>query len=91
MINSKILKRKFTVDTSLNHLYQMNQKACKKSLSIISSKDDATTASLLGFAIANRVEPHSATLAASDAKERYSKGDHNYEGKEAKSKHDKEQ
>ena len=24
MINSKILKRKFTVDTSLHHLYQMN-------------------------------------------------------------------
>ena len=57
MINSKILKRKFTVDTSLNHLYQMNQKAFKKSLSMISSKDDQTTASLLGFAIANRVEP----------------------------------
>ena len=61
MINSKILKRKFTVDTSLNHLYQMNQKAIKKSLSIISSKDDNATASLLGFAIANRVEPSSAT------------------------------
>lgn len=56
MINSKILKRKFTVDTSLNHLYQMNQKSFKKSLSIISSKDDSATASLLGFAIANRVE-----------------------------------
>lgn len=54
MINSKILKRKFTVDTSLNHLYQMNQKAFKKSLSMISSKDDSATASLLGFAIANR-------------------------------------
>ena len=59
MINSKILKRKFTVDTSLNHLYQMNQKAFKKQLSMISSKDDQATASLLGFAIANRVEPHS--------------------------------
>ena len=56
MINSKILKRKFTVDTSLNHLYQMNQKAFKKSLSMITSKDDTTTASLLGFAIINRVD-----------------------------------
>jgi len=57
MINSKILKRKFTVDTSLNHLYQMNQKAFKKSLSLISSKEDPSIAGLLGFAIANRVEP----------------------------------
>ena len=56
MINSKILKRKFTVDTSLNHLYQMNQKGFKKSFSMITSKDEATTASLLGFAIANRVD-----------------------------------
>ena len=36
----------------------MNQKAFKKSLSMITSKDD-TTASLLGFAIANRVDPGS--------------------------------
>ena len=66
MINSKILKRKFTVDTSLNHLYQMNQKAFKKSLSMISSKDDSATASLLGFAIANRVEPTSASDATNE-------------------------
>lgn len=85
MINSKILKRKFTVDTSLNHLYQMNQKAFKKTLSMISSKDDPTTASLLGFAIANRVEPHSATMTGGESKERYSKGDH-HETKEAKSR-----
>lgn len=74
MINSKILKRKFTVDTSLNHLYQMNQKAFKKTMSMISSKDDPTTASLLGFAIANRVEPHSATVAPDSRDHRYSKG-----------------
>ena len=30
---------------------------------MISSKDDSATASLLGFAIANRVEPHSASSA----------------------------
>ena len=57
MINSKILKKKFTVDTSLHHLYQMNQKAFKKQFSMITSKDDTATASLLGFAIANRVDP----------------------------------
>ena len=57
MINSKILKKKFTVDTSLHHLYQMNQKAFKKQFSMITSKDDNTTASLLGFAIANRADP----------------------------------
>ena len=57
MINSKILKKKFTVDTSLHHLYQMNQKAFKKQFSMITSKDDNATASLLGFAIANRVDP----------------------------------
>ena len=68
MINSKILKRKFTVDTSLNHLYQMNQKAFKKSLSMISSKDDSATASLLGFAIANRVEPQSANTGGDSGK-----------------------
>lgn len=60
MINSKILKKKFTVDTSLHHLYQMNQKAFKKQFSMITSKDDSTTASLLGFAIANRVDPSNA-------------------------------
>ena len=62
MINSKILKKKFTVDTSLNHLYQMNQKGIKKSLSVISSKDDSAVASILGFAMANRIEPNSASL-----------------------------
>lgn len=49
MINSKILKRKFTVDTSLNHLYQMNQKAFKKQFSMISSKDDPSGNPLCGF------------------------------------------
>ena len=56
---------------------------------MISSKDDPTTASLLGFAIANRVEPNSATMAG-DSKERYSKGEHN-DAKEAKSRQEKEQ
>ena len=38
----------------------MNQKAVKKQFSMITSKDDSTTASLLGFAIANRVDLNSA-------------------------------
>ena len=38
MIHSKILKRKFTVDTSLNHLYQLQTKLLKKQMTI-SSKD----------------------------------------------------
>ena len=37
----------------------MNQKAFKKQLTMITSKDDNATASLLGFAIANRVDPTS--------------------------------
>ena len=52
MINSKILKRKFTVDTSLHHLYQMNQKAFKKQLTI-SSKDE-TWQGFLGATVPNR-------------------------------------
>ena len=55
MINSKILKRKFTVDTSLHHLYQMNQKAFKKQLTTISSKDE-TWQGFLGATVPNRIE-----------------------------------
>ena len=84
MINSKILKRKFTVDTSLNHLYQMNQKAFKKSLSLISSKDDSATASLLGFAIANRVD--AASGSAMDNSGKNAKDDNN----QASSKNNKD-
>lgn len=51
---------------------------------MISSKDDPTTASLLGFAIANRVEPNSAQL--NDGKDRYLKE----EIKEGKAKQDKD-
>jgi len=89
MINSKILKRKFTVDTSLNHLYQMNQKAFKKSLSMITSKDDsATTASLLGFAIANRVD--AASGSAMDNSGKNAKDDNNQGGFSKNNKDDKE-
>jgi hypothetical protein len=34
MIHSKILKKKFTVDTSLHHIYQMSNKVLKKQLSV---------------------------------------------------------
>ena len=53
----------------------MNQKAFKKQLSIISSKDDSATASLLGFAIANRVEPNSASSAQPDTSSKNAKDD----------------
>lgn len=51
---------------------------------MISSKDDPTTASLLGFAIANRVEPHSAQL--KEGQDRLLKE----ENKEGKAKQDKD-
>ena len=58
MIHSKIMKRKFTVDTSLHHLYQMNQKAFKKSLTTISSKDEPWQG-FLGGNVPNRNDDQS--------------------------------
>jgi len=41
MIHSKILKRKFTVDTSLHHIYQLQSKAIKKQMTF-QAKDNTS-------------------------------------------------
>ena len=40
---------------------------------MISSKDDQATASLLGFAIANRVEPHSSSATGEEKGKNHSR------------------
>lgn len=68
----------------------MNQKAVKKQFSMITSKDDSATASLLGFAIANRVdganrdEPGETSKSSTKASKEESKDAKDVSGKESK-------
>jgi len=46
MIHSKILKKKFTVETSQHHIYQLNSKVLKKQMTFM-QKDNAINSQTL--------------------------------------------